>query len=67
MQKYNPKTGRYEETDLYGNFVEKTDNAGQLSIGVNTGDLNIGLGGGLTMDLNTGGLGMNIGGMTYDF
>lgn len=67
MKKYNPKTGRYEETDLSGKFVSDTDNSGQLTIGVNTGDLNIGLGGGLTLDVNTGSLGVNVGGMTFDF
>jgi hypothetical protein len=41
---------------------------GDLPVGVNDGDLNIGLGGGLTVDLETGNLGVEIApGIAYDF
>lgn len=36
------------------------DNAGQVSIGANTGDVNLGIGGGLTVDLEDGELGIQI-------
>jgi hypothetical protein len=47
---------------------KRTDNAGDLSIGANTGDLNIGIGGGLVIDTATGDLGVQIApGISIDF
>lgn len=44
------------------------DNAGDISIGANTGDLNIGIGGGLVIDTATGDLGIEIApGISIDF
>lgn len=49
-------------------MARKSDNAGDVSIGVNTGDLNIGIGGGLTIDTATGDLGVEIApGLSVDF
>jgi hypothetical protein len=47
---------------------QTNNNAGDLSIGVNDGDLNVGIGNGMTIDLDTGDIGIEIApGLSYDF
>jgi hypothetical protein len=49
-------------------YSNTEDNAGDLSVGVNNGDLNVGLGGGLTVDVETGDLGFQVApGISFDF
>lgn len=60
---------RCKEHDRYNcyDYRCKQDNAGSVSISTN-GDLNIGIGGGLTIDPSDGSLGMQIApGISIDF
>lgn len=68
MRVFDAATGKFKDPvtgNLYNSLYDN-DNSGQVTVGT-TGDLNIGLGNGLTYDVNTGGLGMNVGGVTIDF
>lgn len=71
MREYDSKTGHYVDKITgkhYSSQYSTTpiDNTGNVTMGIN-GDLNVGIGGGMTMDLTNGHLGYSVGGVTFDF
>jgi hypothetical protein len=68
MSSYCTKHGRHGCWSTECQTESRTDNTGDVSVGANTGDLNIGIGGGLTIDVATGDLGVQIApGISIDF
>lgn len=61
---FNRRRPPYRRPSYSG--YDPNDNVGQISVGLD-GDLNIGIGGGLTIDTADGDLGVQAGGIAFDF